>query len=223
MRNPLKNTSKVAATVFWVVVTIIPMVGIAMSLADPLAFYESQRDFRSFVETFGRWAPLAFVLLQAVQVIVTPLSHYSVGFMGGFLFGQWWGALYNYVGRLLGHIAAFYLSRGIARPIVRRFVPEETVERYDQLVSDRADVLFLIYFLPLFPDDEISYLAGLSKMKSFPFLVANALGHLGGSLSLAYLGAGVDTNDPLFWALLISTLAGFPILWWQSRKSRAKQ
>jgi len=181
-----RAAAKKVALIFWLVVTVIPIVGIILSLLDPVQFYGTQQQYRSFIQEYGHWAPLVFVGLQAFQVIVTPLSHYSVGYMGGFLFGPLWGSVYNYIGRLVGHVGAFFLSRCIGTTVVKRFVPEQTLQKYDH-ITNRPLVLFLIYFLPLFPDDEISYLVGLSRMRFRFFLLANVFGHLGGSMSLAYM------------------------------------
>ena len=146
---------RTAATVFWVAVTIIPIIGIVLSLTDPVKFYDTQEQYRAFSSRYGAWAPVAFILLQALQVVITPISHYSVGYMGGFLFGPLLGGLYNYVGRLCGHLMAFSLSRFGAYRLVARVVPHSTLLKYDSFVNQPM-ILFLIYFLPFFPDDEIS-------------------------------------------------------------------
>ena len=70
-------------------------------------------------------------------------------------------------------------------------------------------LLFLAYFLPLFPDDEISYLAGLSNLSAKLFIPLIVLGHISGSLSLAYIGNGIKSiSDPLFIILSLITLIG---------------
>ena len=217
-----KLTTKHIATIFWLIVTIVPIIGIIVSLLDPISFFATQQDYREFITHYGKWAPLFFIGLQVLQVIITPMSHYSVGYMGGFLFGPFWGSIYNYVGRIIGHVITFAISRYIGTHIVQRFVPKETMEKYDKIV-DHPTILFLIYFLPLFPDDEISYLVGLSKMRFRLFLIANLFGHLGGSISLAYLGSGINTHGPLFWIILLSTLAGFPVIWYLTKKNLAKK
>jgi len=218
--NQSKTALKWTGYIFWLVVTIIPIAGLIISLVSPVQFYAEQNQWREFVQQFGFYSPLIFILIQAVQVIITPLNHYSVGFMGGFLYGTWLGALYNYIGRILGHIIAFFIARLLGRPLVKRFVSQKTIDKYDKYVSNKSLILFLFYFLPLFPDDEISYLSGLSKMKTKWFVLANVFGHVGGSLSLAYLGSGISSKDPLFWILNIVTLLGFPILWYLFRKNR---
>ena len=204
---------KKIALFFWFVITLIPIVGLFFSIFQPIPFYNTQAEWREFAERFATWGPILFIGLQALQVIVAPISHYSVGYMGGFLYGTWWGSLYNYIGRIIGHICAFWLSRLLGRRIADRFVRKATIEKYDRLVSGQSLILFFIYFLPLFPDDEISYLAGLSRMEFRWFLLANLFGQVGGSVSLAYMGSGIDTNDATFWVLTVATVLGFPLLW----------
>jgi len=169
---------------------------------------------------FGVVAPIAFVVLQVLQVIITPINHYSVGFIGGFIYGPWLGGLLNYIGRVIGHVMAFTLARIWGRKIADRFVPRDTLDKYDKYVSDKSLILFFMYYLPLFPDDELSYLAGLSKMKFKIFLWANIFGHVGGSLGLAYLGSGIDTKDILFWFLMVTTLVGFPVVYYLMKISK---
>jgi uncharacterized membrane protein YdjX (TVP38/TMEM64 family) len=209
-----------AVFMFWLIITIIPIAGIIASIAFPVSFYSTQDDFRAFARTFGIWTPIAFIVLQVLQVIITPISHYSVGYMGGFLFGPLWGTIYNYVGRIIGHVSAYVLALTIGAPLARRFVPQQTIEKYERVVSTRSDMLMVMYFLPFFPDDELSYLAGLSRMRFQAFLLANIFGQIGGSMGMAYLGAGINTKDPLFWILMCVTIAGFPLLWYMGRRER---
>ncbi|MBL7190315.1 TVP38/TMEM64 family protein [bacterium] len=205
--------------IFWIIITVIPILGIIFGLFEPIKFFEVQTEWRDKISSFGLLAPLIFIALQAFQVIIAPISHYTIGVLGGFIFGPWIGGLLNYIGRCIGHCIAFEISQRFGRPLLKRLVKESTIKRYEYLVSGgsktpyQSIILFLIYFLPLFPDDEISYLVGLSKMPRKPFWLANIFGHVGGSLSLAYIGSGINTRDFIFWVLFIATFLAFPALW----------
>lgn len=212
------TSKKRAGIIFWIVVTALPVLGLIVAVFDPQTFTDSQAFWQRKIAVAGIFGPLLFILVQALQVIVTPMSHYTIGAIGGFLYGPWIGGLLNWIGRIIGHLTALFLARTIGRPIVSRFVSPVTIEKYDKLVADKSLILFLFYFLPLFPDDEISYLAGLSKMKFRLFLLANMFGHVGGSFGLAYIGSGIDTRDPVFWVLFVVTLLGFPLVWYLLRK-----
>jgi uncharacterized membrane protein YdjX (TVP38/TMEM64 family) len=76
--------------------------------------------------------------------------------------------------------------------------------------------------LPFFPDDELSYLAGISGMGFVPFLLANIFGHVGGSWSLAYVGAGVESYDWFFWLIVVCTMFGFGLVFWRWHKGGQK-
>jgi len=179
---------------------------------------------RDFVTGYGAWAPIIFIAIQILQVIIAPISHHAIGVAGGFIFGTWYGFAYNYIGRLFGHSAAFFLSHTFGRPLVKRFIKPETLEKYDRFWDKGGTFfLFLVYYLPLFPDDEISYIAGTSSMRFGPFLVANLLGQIGGSLSLAYIGAGFQLDALTFGTvLLVNGVLSFALtwIWWKRRKNK---
>jgi len=191
---------------------MFPFVPIALLIIGyifPLSFFGSQEAIRDFVGQFGIFSPLAFIILQILQVIITPFSQYVVSIAGGFIFGTWQGFIYNWIGRVIGTAIAFYLGRYLGRKIIKHVVKDETIKKYDHYFEKGKLLLFLAYFLPLFPDDELSYLAGLSAIKPKIFLPLMAIGHLGGSLSLAYLGNGIQSiKEPMFIVLSFIALIG---------------
>jgi len=76
----------------------------------------------------------------------------------------------------------------------------------------------------LFPDDEISYLAGFSAIKSKAFLPLMAIGQISGSLSLAYLGNGIQSmKEPMFIFLSLMTLIGGICFIWRYREVKDNQ
>lgn len=189
--------------------TFIPIVLLVVGYIFPSQFFWSQETIRDFIHQFGRLSALAFILLQTVQVIVTPFSHYAVSIAGGFIFGIWQWFIYNRIGRVIGTAIAFYLGRYLGRKILKHIVKKETIEKYDFYFDKGKPLLFLAYFLPLFPDDELAYLGWFSAMKPKIFLPLMAIGHISGSLSLAYIGDGIQSfKEPLFIILSLVTLLG---------------
>lgn len=74
-------------------------------------FYSSKRALREYLKSFGADAPLAFVAIQALQVVVSPIPGELTGVLGGYLFGTWLGFAYSTVGLTVGSIMAFLLAR----------------------------------------------------------------------------------------------------------------
>ncbi len=207
----MKN--KFPTIIFWSIITLLPILGIIFGILDPESFEHGKQLAQEYIIPFGVFAPFVFIFIQALQVIITPISHYSVGIIGGFIWGPYIGGVLNWTGRMIGHAIAFIIARKIGKKLALKFVSSQQIEKYDKYVSNKSLFLFLFYFLPLFPDDELSYLAGLSKMKAKSFIVANIFGHIGGSFSLAYIGAGIDEYNPFFWILITLTLIGFVMFW----------
>ncbi|MFH0856713.1 MAG: TVP38/TMEM64 family protein [bacterium] len=193
----------------WYLLTFIPIALLISGYIFPLSFFGSQEAIRNFINQFGIFSPVVFIAAQALQVIITPLSHYTISIAGGFIFGIWAGFIYNLIGRVIGTAIAFYIGRYFGRKALRRVVKEETIKKYDYIFEKGKILLFLAYFLPFFPDDELSYLAGFSSMASKVFLPLMAIGHISGSLSLAYIGAGIKSvKEPMFIILSLATLIG---------------
>jgi len=193
----------------WYLLTIVPIVLLTLGYIFPSQFFGNQEIIRTFVSQFGVFAPLAFIVLQILQVVITPFSHYAISIAGGFIFGTWKGFLYNWIGRVIGTAIAFYLGRYLGRKIIKHVVKEKTINKYDHYFDKGKILLFLAYFLPLFPDDELSYLAGFSALSPQVFLPLMTIGHLSGSLSLAYIGNGIQSfKEPMFIILSLITLIG---------------
>ncbi|MCD4666933.1 TVP38/TMEM64 family protein [archaeon] len=195
--------------IIWYLFTFIPIILLILGYIYPSSFFSSQESIRSFVISWGIFSPIAFILLQIAQVVLTPISHYVVSIAGGFIFGTWQGFLYNWIGRAIGTLIAFYLGRKFGRKIIKHVVKERTLKKYDKIFEKGKWLIFLVYFLPLFPDDEISYLAGFSSLKSKFFIPIAILGHISGSLSLAYIGNGIQSiKEPMFIFISLITLIG---------------
>lgn len=169
---------------------------LAPDVGDPAALRET-------IAGFGPYAPLAFVALQAVQVLVAPVPGQALGFVSGYLFGTVYGTLYSVVGVAVGSLVAFRAARRYGRRFVESVVDEDALARFDDFVARHGTVgLFVAFLFPAFPDDLLCLVAGLARLRTRTllalvvvgraptFLVAASAGsaasrsHLGASLAL---------------------------------------
>jgi len=206
-------TKKVKIILF--IAGLLPVVGLVVyGYFNPWGAFGSVENIQNLVKQYVLLAPLVFIGIQILQVVITPINHYVVSVAGGVLFGPWLGTLYNWIGRVIGHLIAFYLSRTFGRRLVKKLVGEEALAKYDKIWDRNGGFyLFLIYFLPLFPDDEISYIVGISKMKKRVFLAAAIFGHIGGSFALAFVGAGWSQQNPVILAIFAVLTIAALLLW----------
>jgi uncharacterized membrane protein YdjX (TVP38/TMEM64 family) len=164
--------------------------------------FSGREELRTYVESWGAWAPVVFIVLQALQVVIAPIPGELTGAVGGFIFGVGLNVLYSTVGLTVGSIFAFAGGRLIGLPLVKLFVSEESLRKFHFLTERRGTWLSLILFtFPGFPKDILCYVLGLSPMGFVTFLVVCTIGRLPGTIMLSYSGSAVYDEN---WTLLIA-------------------
>src|SRR5256886_11601677 len=61
---------------------------------------------RAVLEELGVLAPVLFIALQTLQVIMSPIPGEATGFLGGYLFGEWLGLCYSTIGLTIRSLAS---------------------------------------------------------------------------------------------------------------------
>jgi uncharacterized membrane protein YdjX (TVP38/TMEM64 family) len=153
----------------------------------------SDRDkIETFVASFGRGAPVIFILVQILQVIFAPIPGEATGFIGGFLFGTLKGFIYSSIGLTAGSWINFSIGRFLGARYVRKLIPEAKLDRMDKMVKRQGTiVLFILFIIPGFPKDYLCLFLGLSAMPLNVFLVIVGIGRMPGTLLLSLQGAYV--------------------------------
>jgi uncharacterized membrane protein YdjX (TVP38/TMEM64 family) len=152
------------------------------------AFLIDKEAVRDIVDRFGVFAPLGFMLLQIIQNVIAPIIHYPILLAGGFIFGPVLGLIYNWIGTSIGTMLIILITKKFGRPLVLRMVDKKIINKWDHVVKKLSPFgLFLIYDMPIFPDDEITYLVGLSDMPVKSMIFPIIWGKIGGA-SLSFMG-----------------------------------
>ena len=82
-------------------------------------FTDTQK-MQAFLERAGVLAPLVFMAIQAVQVVI-PILPGAIGCVFGVVFfGAVKGFFYNYIGICIGSVAAFLLARACGQDLVQQ-------------------------------------------------------------------------------------------------------
>jgi uncharacterized membrane protein YdjX (TVP38/TMEM64 family) len=152
-------------------VLVVALVAAGVAVTRYAPFLTDPEWARTAVDETGPYAPLAFVALQATQVVFAPIPGQTLAVVGGFLFGPV-GAVYSIVGVAIGSSIVLVLSRRYGRPFVERVVTDDVLERFDSFVQRYGIVgLIVVFSLPTFPDDAICALAGLTEIRLRTILV----------------------------------------------------
>lgn len=193
----------------WAVVGIVLAVvsGLVGILAWPfLAAFTDTEELQELVADAGGRAPAVFIALQVLQVLVAPIPGQVTSLVGGVLFGTLWGVVYTMIGATIGFTLIFVVTRRLGRPFVERFVSPRLMERFDYLNgTGGALALFVIFLLPGFPDDVISFIAGLTRLRIPTLLLVSLAGRLPGYVVLSATGSGMtyDNMNPIVVSLAV--------------------
>jgi uncharacterized membrane protein YdjX (TVP38/TMEM64 family) len=210
------------AKVLWLV-ALATLVGTILFWDEIAAWWErlsymfgSPEEFRSWVEGFGAWGPVAYVLALAAQVIVVPVPGTLFPPVGALAFGPWPALALSLVGLALGSALVFLIARRWGRPIAVRLAGEDRIQRYEAVFSARGSLLlWLVFLLPLLPDDAVCALAGLSAISFRRFMVIATVGRLPAVVAGVFGMAGLERAPAWVWA---AAAIGFVLMVWGARR-----
>lgn len=166
---------------------------------------------RDYLLTFGPWAPIVSALLMVLQSIAAPLPAFVVTFSNGLLFGWLWGAALSWSSAMAGAALCFFIARSLGRPAVEKLVGGSTAlevsDRFFERFGKRA--VLIARLLPFVSFDIISYGAGLTSMRFWPFFIATGIGQLPATLVYSYLGQNMGGSVRLLFFTFTITIAIF--------------
>lgn len=199
----------------------VVIVGVLALASLPLvSFFGDPDRVTKLIEDAGAWGPILFILIQIGQVFAAPIPGQVTGFVGGFLFGPTLGAIYATIGGTIGCTLVFVLARRLGRPFVERFVNPKTLDRFDYFTESGGPLVLLIIFLvPIFPDDLICYIAGLTRIPIHRLVLVALVGRIPGYVVFSLTGSGAaQANLTLVIVLVAGVAVLAAIAFWQRHR-----
>lgn len=129
----------------------------------------SEESLEAYLEKAGSWMSMLFIALQFLQVVILPIPSFVTVAAGTALFGPLQCSIYSLTGILVGSIVAFFIGRYAGSKVVSWLIGEDTLKKWLKQIKGKDKVLLsAMFLLPVFPDDVLCFVAGLSSM-SFLF------------------------------------------------------
>ena len=171
----------------------------------------SPETLQEYLEKTGAWMPVLYIVLQYLQVVLLPIPTFVSTVAGVALFGSFWAMIYSLVGVILGSITAFFIGRKLGNKAVAWMVGEETLTKWQTKLKGK-DKFFLtvMFLLPLFPDDVLCFLAGLSTMTTQYFLKMILIARIIGISTTCYSINLIPFTT--WWGIAIWVLLGIAII-----------
>jgi uncharacterized membrane protein YdjX (TVP38/TMEM64 family) len=208
------SLAAILVIVIWLVVTDSPIVRMVVRL------YQDKHYLKETVQSWGWMAPLVFIVIQALQVVVSPIPGEITGPVGGALFGTLWGLVYSTIGLTAGTLTCFGLGRMWGEPLIRPWLSERNWHNLNFILEAEGAILcFILYLIPGFPKDIISYLFGISPMPFWVFAIISTVGRLPGTWISSYFGAHVADQQYIYAGVFIALVAAvcLPIYYYRDR------
>ena len=191
-----KRRAKIIAFILFVIISLF-ITGIMTLVALSLRTEEGRDSIAARVESFGAFAPAAFIFLQMLQVIVALVPGEPVEIIGGVLFGAWFGFLLCLVGSFLASVCIYYAVKKFGKPFIDMFISEEKFKRFRFLHEKKRleIVTFLLFLLPGTPKDALTYFVPLTKLEPKKFFFLSTLARVPSVISSTMMGASLGEGN----------------------------
>ena len=212
-----ERTIKILLSVYFLLVFSL-LVLLILQRTDFFEVIKSSESLQEYLARSGVWMPTLYILLQFLQVIVLPIPSVVSTLAGVALFGAFWATIYSLIGIIFGSVVAFFIGKKLGGKAVAWMVGEDSLKKWQKKLKGKDNlILTLAFALPLFPDDILCFLAGLSTMTTKYFLVmvtiCRALGIVGTCYSVDLIPFNTWWGIAIWIGLALITVFAFVIIY----------
>lgn len=207
--DKIRSTIKFVGFIFFTF--IIPII-IYLTNRDIFNNFNNVEDAAEYIRSFGNKAIFAYIGLQIFQVVVALIPGQILEMASGYLYGLLLGCLITYTGILFGTLIDYGIAKILGRDFVELVIPKKDVIKYTNLLNSKKGiaVCFVLYLIPGFPKDIVSYIAGLSGIDFKVFFIVSTVGRSAGLIGAVAMGALlVNKNYTGFYVIGVIAVLGF--------------
>lgn len=185
---------------------ILIALGAAYNWLHLTIFQLSSNKFNLLLDAVPQWwATLIYTELIALDIIVAPLSGQWISLAVPFSKGIWLGAAVIICGMLVGHSVAFLLSRVCWQPLTKHIIPAHRYTSYSKKLQHIQFELIILYALPLFPSEAMTWVMGATNFSWKRFAVTLLIGTAIKTMIILWFGLTLATMN--YAAILLPALA----------------
>ncbi len=193
-----------------------------------LTEYLDEVKLRGWIEGFGVWGPLVYILIYSIAPSLM-LPGLAITVAGGVLFGPLWGSVYVIIGATIGAIVAFLIARYMGREWVKGFIAKGAGGRLGEL-DERVEkqgwkIVAFTRLIPLFPYNFLNYAYGLTNVKflhyaiaTFIFMIPGVVAYVVFSSSLLGVFRGRVSKEFVIGVVLVVIVSLLPFVYKKFKK-----
>lgn len=162
----------------------------------------SVEKMKECVKSGGVFSFLIFIIFQILQTTILQIPAFIVTLVGALIFGKWQAFLMSYFAVMVGSLIMFWIGRFAGRKFLNWIVGKEDAEKWIKNLTGCKYLFFLMMIFPLFPDDILCVVAGITNMSFSFFFWTNIIARGIGIAATVFFGTG--TIIPFSgWGLLV--------------------
>ena len=182
------------------VVFIVLITAIVVAIWPTLSIVFEPGGVETLIELITSQGPLGVLILlgmQLLQIIVAFIPGEVVQIAAGMMYGPLWGSVVILVGCVLSLMVVYELVHKLGAPFVRSMVGEKQLLKFRQFeLSGKFGVtVFILFLIPGFPKDVLTYIVPLSDMNLRTFLLLSTIGRTPGVIISTYAAAGLADGN----------------------------
>ena len=145
---------------------------------------------KKIVESGGVFSFAVFIVFQILQTTVLQIPALFITIAGTLVFGTWTTFILSYIAVMIGSIIMFWVGRKAGRKFLNWLIGAQEADVWVERMSRGKYLVFLMMLFPMFPDDILCVVAGMTKMSFKYFFWTNIIARGVGIACTVFFGSG---------------------------------
>ena len=186
----MQKTSKILFVLY--ITLSLSIIGYTiLSKYNIISTISSVESLKSYILSTKEKGIYVYILIQTAQVIILPVPAAIICVVGSLIYGPMLGGLYCSIGILIGSFVSFFIGKTFGYKIVAWIAGKENTDKYSEILRKRgAFFLAIAFLLPMFPDDILCLIAGITNMKFKTFAWVTTITRPIGVICMSFFGSG---------------------------------
>ncbi len=177
---------------------------------------------------FGNYVYIAVIVIEFLQVTFVPIPSSLVTGAAYYICGQnpLLAIIFSCIGLWIGSLFAFFLGRTFGVKLVKWIAGEKMLLKYNDLIKGKDKIMLIYMFvLPIFPDDILCLIAGLTTMSYAGFTLVQIISrplNVASTILLLHFGTEMTSIIPInkvwgicVWAVIAAVFIALFIFVWR--------
>lgn len=193
-KNEIKNKAQTHfVRLFFSLIILMTVIIVSYIILKNCGIWEkinSIEKLKKIVESGGAFSFAVFVILQILQTTLLQIPSMLITIAGSLVFGAWTSFFLSFFAVMLGSVIMFWVGRKAGTKFLHWLIGSQDAGVWIERLSKGKYLFFIMMLFPLFPDDMLCIVAGMTNMSFKYFFWTNILARGIGIAFTVFFGTG---------------------------------